>query len=407
MSVELDGAVQDLFAPAPVTLGTPQTFDLFLEVDPEGQAITARYRVGSSLPADIRTLGTITTGALPGLGRFFTSGLGVGLAATRAGQAASSLVAVFDYFRITPGRADPSLDAGAAALMIVDTGGTLVGGSTFTPGSFRVANLSSAGQRITRLRLDLRTAWLGDLVFDPLGGAGDTVGKPFTVDVDQGVGLQSDRLLGSDGAGHRVLDVTFADFAPGEGLTFSIDVDPASIRGTPAPGPGESGSVSGLELIGSTVTAFFDDGSSHTAQLYRASGSDVASFAVARAAPLPAPAIRILGVPVTPTQVQGATQTVQVIGSPGQTVGLIVIEGARHTQGLDPGAPPLGAFQANSAVAVREQFVTLDADGTVEVPIALTRTGADGGLNHVFAAGVVPPARVSPLSAITVLELQP
>jgi hypothetical protein len=26
-------------------------------------------------------------------------------------------------------------------------------------------------------------------------------------------------------------------------------------------------------------------------------------------------------------------------------------------------------------------------------------------LNHVFAAGVVPPARVSPLSAITVLEL--
>src|SRR5262245_58035320 len=69
-----------------------------------------------------------------------------------------------------------------AGFRVVVTPAGSINASTYDPGSFQVTNTSSGGETITRLRLDLTTALLPDLVFDPLGTAGDLVAKCFTAD---------------------------------------------------------------------------------------------------------------------------------------------------------------------------------------------------------------------------------
>jgi hypothetical protein len=114
---------------------------------------------------------------------------------------------------------------------------------------------------------------LPDLVFDPDGAGGDTLGKGFTVDSNPGVGTIGHSFTGSHDGGFDVLNATFTDFGPGETLTFSADIDPTSIKGSSPPGPGEAGSVSGLEMAAALVTVTYEDGSAQTGRLYRSPGS--------------------------------------------------------------------------------------------------------------------------------------
>lgn len=165
--------------------------------------------------------------------------------------------------------ADPPPDPGtAAARLTINSGaGSLNSSSTNTTGSFQLQNLSTDGQRITSFKVDLRTALLPDLVFDPFGTAGDVDGKAFGLDSFRGTGIPLHSFesphdgIGSED-GYHILRVDFGptvDFAPGNLLKFSSDVDPTSIKGAIGPGQNHSGSTLGLELVGATVTVTFDD----------------------------------------------------------------------------------------------------------------------------------------------------
>ena len=78
-----------------------------------------------------------------------------------------------------PTPADPPYSA-AAALTI--TPFTHLQASTYNTGSFRLENISLNEALLVELRIDLSTAILPDMVFDPFGVAGDKVAKDVTVD---------------------------------------------------------------------------------------------------------------------------------------------------------------------------------------------------------------------------------
>ncbi len=175
----------------------------------------------------------------------------------------------------------PSLAIGAAELSInVDS--DLVQKSSFGPGSFSLTN--SGEKNVSRVDIDLSSALYPDMVFDPLGLAGDTVSKQLQINTAGATGVVDpgtyEPYTGTGGIdGYEGLTLLFSNqvddgFQPGETVGFSIDVDPNSIAGalkaTLDAGTNPSwdvGGVSGAELIGSVFTVTFDDGTTATGQL--------------------------------------------------------------------------------------------------------------------------------------------
>jgi hypothetical protein len=276
----------------------------------------------------------------------------------------------------------------AAALTITPFKDILA--STFNTGSFVVENESLGGERLTELRIDLSTAVFPDMVFDPFGAAGDTVAKDLTVDIRQGLSFDGRVFENPHDGGFDVLILRFRDFDRGDRFEFSIDVDPTSITGVAAPGPAQSGSVGGLELVGATVTATFDDGAVLVNQAYRLDAAGTAgpnhSGAVARLRPgLPErPGLAIAGV-AAPTTVAAPEQIARVSGPVGRPVVVLVIEGGLFTEGLPGGGFDLDPFEANSAIIAREYPSIIGPAGLVEIPIVLSRSVTEGGINIITA----------------------
>lgn len=219
--------------------------------------------------------------------------------------------------------------------------------STFDSGSFIITNDSNNGQKIERIIVDVSSAILKDLVFDIDGRAGDPLGKGFTVNSRGNVGETSFNYLSPFNNGYTGLEIFFNDFEPGETFTFSIDVDPSSIQGLPYSGPGLSGKISGLELIGSTISVDFDDNTSAVGKPYYISGTNDASTTVIKAELPQKPTLEILNVP-SETITPGANQTVRISGTAGSSVSLLITEGALFTDngnGFD-----LDPFEANAAI---------------------------------------------------------
>src|SRR5690606_27782890 len=128
-----------------------------------------------------------------------------------------------------------------------------------------ITNQSGDGVEITSVSFDLSTGILPDMVFDPTGTGGDATAKCLTA--NSGAAAVGYIVPANPCAspfsqprqgGYDVMSLSFNDFAPGETFTFSVDIDPNSIQGVP--GAGNAGSVSGYELIGSTVTVTFSNG---------------------------------------------------------------------------------------------------------------------------------------------------
>ncbi len=314
-----------------------------------------------------------------------------------------TLPAAFRYL-FAPGQET----TGAQALVLINTpSGGLQGGSTFTTGSFQIVNQSTAGQKIERVRIDLRSAVLPDLVYDPNAVAGDVVGKPFTPDSGAAaVGLQGHLLMLPHDSGYDWIEIQFSDFTPGKTFTFSIDVDPTSIQGSAAPGPHESGSVSGLELTGSRVTVFFNDGTMHTGQTFRIPGSDVGSQVVLKGGLPVQPEIQILGV-TPPDTVTAANQTVRVTGPVGSSVRLLLVEAGLFTAGVPGGGFDLDPFEANTVLALQEYTASIGAGGFVDIPVILTKSDPDGGLNHFVATLLDGASATGPLSETLVVKYTP
>jgi hypothetical protein len=234
--------------------------------------------------------------------------------------------------------------------------------------------------------IDLRTAALPDLVFDPYGTAGDLVAKDVTIDSNPGVVGFTGHIYGSphDG-GFDVLALNFNNFDPGEQVAFSVDVDPTSIRGVQAPGPAESGSVSGLEMSGATVTVSFANSLILTTTTHRIAGSSSGSAALIRENLPPQPAVSIENIPSPPATVSSAGQVVQISGgSIWATAVVVVIEGGLFTAGLPGGGFDIDPYEANSAILVQEYSQIVNYDGTAEIPITLTRSNDNSGLNHIL-----------------------
>lgn len=393
--------------------------DLLLLLDP--QALTAQPRIALNGNPAVFDLGApidLPAGWLdPSDGR----GLAVGTVST-AGPNAPLFSATWDAFDVfeAPSQA-------RALVQVTPAGG--INASTFGANSISIENLS-ASATITGVVFDTRTGLLPDVVFDPTGGAGDTTFKDFTPDTEGGTGQSTHAFGALHQGGYQTLEVNFDDFDPGETFRFSVDMDPTSITGTPAPGPGDSGSISGLELSGTTVTVLFSDGSTHTAPLFRgAEGAGVGASTTLGGgenlvrSPAPAqPQISVAGValapvPELPAHFQVATvaradPTVHVDAPVGSTVRLLVLEAAL----FEPagGGSDIDPFEANSVTAVSEQTATVTDPGGVDFAVTLAPIDASSDpeatttLNYL-AAVVEDPAdgMTGPLSDVAILAYDP
>jgi hypothetical protein len=390
---EQGGIPTTVTVPGPVWPG-PAVVDLYLRVDPGAATVQASYAVDGAAPV-------AAGGPQPVPASWFSGATApaVGIISTSAGPA-PAFPATWDFLEVQPaaGGTPPSttIAVGAAGL----------NSSTFTSGSFRVTNDSPGGQQIASVRLDLSTSLLPDVVFDPSGAAGDTLGKGFTVDGNPGVGTIGHAFAGAHDGGFDALNATFTDFGPGETLTFSADIDPTSIRGSGPPGPGESGSVSGLELTGATVTVTYEDGTSEAGRLFRSPGSLGESRLRLDGTGRPVPSLAVLGVGPTPVTVTNPAQTVRVTGPAGASVRLLAVEAALFTDGLPGGGFDIDPYEANSVVVVNEHAVVIGPAGSVDIPVTLSRSAPAGGNNRLVAV-VESAGATGPTSATAVIALAP
>ena len=264
------------------------------------------------------------------------------------------------------------------------TPGAGLNASTFNVGTVLITNSAENTQRIDKVRLDLSTAFFPDMVFDPNGVAGDNVAKNLQVDSNASAYVSHTFSSPHDG-GFDILEINFSGFDPGETFTFSLDIDPTSIKGTAAPGPNESGSVSGLELVGTAVTITLADDTVLTGEIYRQEGSNGGGETLLREGLLDAPTVELVGGITPPALVTEASQTVRVMGEPGRFVRLLVVEGGLFTDAVPGGGFDLDPFEANSALKISETSGIISYDGYVDLPVTLTRSHADGGLNLIVA----------------------
>jgi hypothetical protein len=256
----------------------------------------------------------------------------------------------------------------------------------------------------------LRSSVLFDLPFDPAGTAGDTVAKPFTAN-------SSTAVVGFLGAVHPaphdegfdMLDIRFSQFDPGDSLAFSIDIDPSTIKGVGAPGPHDTGSVSGLEIAGARVTAYFSDGTMLSGNLFQIPGSTTGSEVVLSAGLPDAPGIQALGTS-TPITVSNPAQTIRVTGPAGATVALLQVEGGLFTSGVPGGGFDIDPFEANTILQVQEHAATIGGGGFVDVPVTLMRTIDSSGTTgiNVFTAVIKDGSgRAGRTSPTVILQLVP
>ena len=301
-----------------------------------------------------------------------------------------------------------------SASITINEGSTNIDESTYGAGSFAITNTGE--ESISVITIDLRSGSLPDMVFDPNGTAGDKVAKEFTVDSGGSATGQTGHQLsnphdGSPEDGYDTLTVAFDDFEPGESFAFSIDVDPTSIKGTSAPGPNEAGSVSGLELSGSTVTVEGTDGTTVANDAF-SDGSNGGSRATIGDDVAPAPSIGVSGVTLDEGALDGqhsaATvsqqgQTIEVSGPADTTVQLLKIEGALFEP--DGGAYEPEAYEANSATLVDTQSVALGADGSASVGVTINESG--DGLTYFVAVAENAAGDTGRTSNVVVLEHDP
>ena len=176
---------------------------------------------------------------------------------------------------------DGAQTLGEAVLTITIDDGDNVQASNFGSNSFQITNTGE--KTIAQIDIDVTNALFPDTVFDPFGIAGDTLGKELVIDTDGDTGVvapSNASYIGVGGtAGFEGLQLVFDEavnggFENGETLGFSVDMDPNSIAGADktildsgAAPVWDIGGVSGAELIGSSFTVTFTDGTTATGQL--------------------------------------------------------------------------------------------------------------------------------------------
>lgn len=359
------------------------TIDFLFHVDPVAATIQPGYRLTEegavvSLGAPVHVSGAVLAAVMG------SQPLAVGFFANTGGGGAPTFSATWDYFDLAP-----LADSAVAKLTIDPSGTSMATSSTYTTGAFKIENLSTGGQQIQSVKIDLSTAIFRDAVFDPTGTAGDPVSKAFHPDSATGgvSGVSGSNTRPHNGTdsqdGYDELDITFAAFPTGGVFTFSIDVDPTTVKGAPQPGPGDSASVGGLELIGSTVEVFFSDGSVHRTRLGRVEASVDGSYGWLRADKPPKPGISIVGhaSPLTTNQ----SESIRVAGPAGKNVSLVTVEGALYLSGVPNGGYDVDPYEFNTAIKVSELTGVIGPAGYIDFTVTPTKTNAEAGYNVISA----------------------
>ncbi|WP_020568721.1 malectin domain-containing carbohydrate-binding protein [Neolewinella persica] len=321
-----------------------------------------------------------------------------------------------------------NLGSNPEATVKVNSGGGL-GSSTFGNNSFQIENTGDVD--IVNVTINTATGFMMDVVFDPVGTAGDNAAKCLTEGTasvgDVGITVPADG--GPDAAdcesvfaqphngvdndeGYDELTLDFTDFNPGELFAFGVDMDPTTIKGDLT--AGNAGSISGFEMIGSTVTIQFANGAVLTTSLFdegSAGGSDAVVNQTAN--DLNPPGINVGG-SIVNQLVSDASQTINIVGGPSNgTVTLLQVDGRLY---IDPGNPTIGydidPFEANEAMTKVLYSDVLNASGDVSIPVTLLQTAGgnntpDGGLNHFIAVVTSPGGENSVASNVIVLEYDP
>lgn len=369
--------------------------ELFLLVDPA--TLTVQPQVSLDNGATRTDVGPAIVIPAAWLDPNDAQGLAIGIISTSTG-AGPEFGATWDLIEVGYEAADTA----AFVSVVADSD---INSSTFGNDSFQVRNDSPGAQRITSLTFDLSTAIYPNIVFDPNGTAGDDGGRDFTENTNGGVGTATAAFSQPRGnGGFDVLQVDFTEFDPGEQFGFSVDIDPASIEGATPPGPNESGSVSGLELVGGTVVVTFDDGSIQVGELYSdgsAGGSEV-TLASNRPA---APGISFPEIDTVPSVVNFAEQTLRLTGPADASVRVLQVEGGLFV--LPGGGVGAAPFEANSAIVVQELTgLSLDNTGVLDLQVSLSRSDPDAGIN-TFVAVIDEGGTPGFLSQILTLEYDP
>ncbi len=289
---------------------------------------------------------------------------------------------------------DPNAIIGPNVLIEMTPDGDL-DTSTFTGGSLQISNNSSGALQITNVTIDLSTAVLPDMVFDPVGNGGDATAKCFVPTAGAtavGLVVPADACVSPfsqpRNGGFDKMTIDFTEFDPGEVFTFATDIDPNSIQAVP--GAGAAGSVSGFELTGATVTITFSDNSTVSTSMYE-DGSLGGSQAIATSEVLVAPTISVAGVSSSEATVNDLNQTVTVTGTPGDVVSLMLMDSRLFiAQGNPPFNVPDPTYYANEAMGKSLYTGLIGAGGSVDIPVQLLVTQfnngtPDGGLNQIVA----------------------
>ncbi|MEM7509687.1 MAG: malectin domain-containing carbohydrate-binding protein [Bacteroidota bacterium] len=302
-----------------------------------------------------------------------------------------------------------TISADASAYISIKTGDD-IDGSTFG-GGFKIFNNSTNGLKITKVSFDLSTALYPDLVFDPLGGAGDASASCFTANqgTETSTGLITDGsgsgtgscetpYSGPNGGGFEIIEMTFNDFDPGEDFIFGGDIDPTSVSTNAE----EGASISGFELMGTTVTVEFEDGTVISSRNVGMIGSVSGSETCLNDGMLAAPGISVAGA-ANRTSVANANQTVTITGPADSTVSLFVVESGFIT----PDPAGFDEFYANKALSIAEYSAEIGSGGTVDINVALPDTDQDENLYYIAAGIRGGDSCVSTISDIITLKLDP
>jgi chitodextrinase len=368
----------------PVAVGNSSVVDLSFVVDPLAGKVQPRYQIdGAAAPIALGTPIAVSGDVLMSLmGRY---PLAIGLFANTGGGSTPSFSATWDYFDVAP------VPSTAMAKVTIDPNSTNMStASTYANGSFKIQNLSTGGQQIESVTMDLTTAIFPDVIFDVTGTAGDNVFKVFTPNtISSGVSLNAGTMTNPHNGvdaddGYDGVDITFNSFPTNGTFTFSIDNDPNNIKGVLQPGEHDAASISGLELIGTDVTVFFSDGTAQRTRVGRVETSIDGAYGWARADKPPKPAISLVG-QTSPLQTGQAQQTVHVMGPAGLNVSLVRIEAGLYLGGVPNGGYHVHPFDANTALTVTETSGVIPPSGMLDMTVIATKSDARGGYNYITA----------------------
>ena len=311
-------------------------------------------------------------------------------------------------------------DSGSVLLTVLD-GVDGIQSSNFGTDSFQLIN--TGDKEVAAVFIDIRGAVFGDQVFDIDGTGGDTTASLFEVDGESGGGTGA-FFVGADGVpGNNADNLFFAGPTPlpdtsgqaagpasggfrglllrfdgseggfdgGETVGFSGDGDPNSIAGFSSgllnpnavtAGNFDTGGQSGAELIGSSFTVLFADGTTATGFL----GSDgTQAGAVGEAVQGRAPSSAQVAIATgTGTFSSNGDNTgtyggdlpeITVTGTPGDEVRVTLFKGFNPTDlggvtdiiqdRLDDSQPQ---FAVNNAFDIQTFDVTIGANGTAVLP---------------------------------------